>query len=281
MPPLIRSATRSKRAVELCRTRRHRQRHGLQYFRARWYDPNLGRFISEDPIGLNGGINQYAYVGNNSLNATDPLGLWPDGYDGYGSYAADFWDKLIYDAINKGYDPWLVVGPSLTPVRLSSILLHFTDLLRVGNGLGQAMYANDENGWGRAAFVAMDVQRAADLFALIAGARAGRLGAPVEEFDACPLTLRRPYIRNSTRQAVLDSAPRGPNGEWIDANTRELFTENYHLGHKYGQEFWRMRNQAIENGLTQKHFNDLMNDPDLYQIERPINNWSHKYEKPR
>ena len=52
---------------------------GLQYFRARWYDPNLGRFISEDPIGLTGGINQYAYVGNNPLNFTDPLGLFPDG----------------------------------------------------------------------------------------------------------------------------------------------------------------------------------------------------------
>ena len=52
---------------------------GLQYSRARWYDPNLGRFISEDPIGLNGGINQYAYVGNNPTNLADPLGLYPDG----------------------------------------------------------------------------------------------------------------------------------------------------------------------------------------------------------
>ena len=46
------------------------------YYRARWYDPNLGRFISEDPIGLNGGVNQYAYVSNNPVNATDPTGLY-------------------------------------------------------------------------------------------------------------------------------------------------------------------------------------------------------------
>jgi uncharacterized protein RhaS with RHS repeats len=46
------------------------------YYRARWYDPKLGRFISEDPIGLTGGINQFAYVGNNPQNAKDPNGLY-------------------------------------------------------------------------------------------------------------------------------------------------------------------------------------------------------------
>lgn len=49
---------------------------GLYYYRARWYDPQVGRFISEDPIGLAGGINQFAYVGNNPQNAKDPSGLY-------------------------------------------------------------------------------------------------------------------------------------------------------------------------------------------------------------
>lgn len=48
---------------------------GLIYFRARWYDPAQGRFISEDPIGFNGGMNWYAYVNNSPLNAIDPYGL--------------------------------------------------------------------------------------------------------------------------------------------------------------------------------------------------------------
>ena len=38
-------------------------------------DPVLSRFISEDPLGLMGGLNVYAYVGGNPLNLTDPLGL--------------------------------------------------------------------------------------------------------------------------------------------------------------------------------------------------------------
>jgi RHS repeat-associated protein len=47
----------------------------LIYYRARWYDPAQGRFISEDPIGFNGGMNWYSYVDNSPLNATDPFGL--------------------------------------------------------------------------------------------------------------------------------------------------------------------------------------------------------------
>ena len=45
---------------------------GLYYYDARWYDPTLGKFISEDPISFFGGdTNLYRYVGNNSLNYTD------------------------------------------------------------------------------------------------------------------------------------------------------------------------------------------------------------------
>lgn len=51
---------------------------GLYYNRNRWYDSHTGRFISEDPIRLAGGLNLYAYAGNNPVNATDPFGLCPE-----------------------------------------------------------------------------------------------------------------------------------------------------------------------------------------------------------
>jgi RHS repeat-associated protein len=52
---------------------------GLIYYRARYYDPTVGRFLQKDPIGLQGGLNQYAYVGNNPVNFVDPSGLTPSG----------------------------------------------------------------------------------------------------------------------------------------------------------------------------------------------------------
>ena len=48
---------------------------GLIYMRARYYNPVWGRFISEDPIGLAGGINRYAYADGNPDEIVDPLGL--------------------------------------------------------------------------------------------------------------------------------------------------------------------------------------------------------------
>jgi uncharacterized protein RhaS with RHS repeats len=43
--------------------------------RNRWYDPQTGRFLSQDPIGLAGGVNLYAYAGNNPASYSDPFGL--------------------------------------------------------------------------------------------------------------------------------------------------------------------------------------------------------------
>ena len=48
---------------------------GIDGYRTRYYDPNAGRFVSEDPIGFAGGINRYSYVGDSPLNFIDAFGL--------------------------------------------------------------------------------------------------------------------------------------------------------------------------------------------------------------
>jgi len=50
---------------------------GLHYNRFRYYDPDIGRFISQDPIGLMGGVNLYQYAPN-PVGWVDPLGLSGD-----------------------------------------------------------------------------------------------------------------------------------------------------------------------------------------------------------
>jgi hypothetical protein len=58
-------------------------------YRARYYNPQIGRFIAEDPLEFRGGdANLYAYVWNSPLNFIDPFGWWGVGVQGDASAGA-------------------------------------------------------------------------------------------------------------------------------------------------------------------------------------------------
>jgi hypothetical protein len=69
------------------------------YYRARYYDPNIGRFISEDPIKFYGGYNFYSYVDNIPTSLVDPYGLAP----GNPQYCSRLLDRIqnIQNRIDK------------------------------------------------------------------------------------------------------------------------------------------------------------------------------------
>lgn len=76
---------------------------GLYYYRARYYDPVLKRFISEDPIRLEGGLNVYQYVEGMPTMATDPMGL-DTLKDGAGKYHST--DSMQYEDLKTSTDKY-------------------------------------------------------------------------------------------------------------------------------------------------------------------------------
>jgi RHS repeat-associated protein len=70
---------------------------GLDNHGFRYYDPEIGRYISEDPLGYADGANLYTYVHNNPINHIDPLGLmaWYDrALNAAADFSAGFGDRI-------------------------------------------------------------------------------------------------------------------------------------------------------------------------------------------
>ena len=75
----------------------------MHYNWNRFYDPNTGRYITQDPIGLKGGINRYAYVNGNPMFWMDPMGL----IDIFIGGAADGTTRIVgnYQALYQRNNP--------------------------------------------------------------------------------------------------------------------------------------------------------------------------------
>ena len=76
----------------------------IYYYRARYYSPVIGRFISRDPIGVTGGINLYGYVKNRPIKLLDPLGLkwiFQTFIEDHGSKNGLRWRGLIAVCVKK------------------------------------------------------------------------------------------------------------------------------------------------------------------------------------
>ena len=110
---------------------------------------------------------------------------------------------------------------------------------------------------------------------------ADKIADSVSDANKVQKSLHRPYIRKHVRLEVESRAMKTADGRFIDPNTLKPINGKYDLGHKYGHEFWREKEKAEKAGMTQREFNDYMNNPDFYQIEDHSSNRSHRYEKHR
>ena len=223
---------------------------GLYYLNSRFYDQNVGRFLSADTteVVLVSQIvltdkNLYAYCDNNPVMRVDEQGTSWDF----------FWDLVsfgqsVMDVIENPTDPWAWASLGGDALDLAIPFV---------SGGGEAI---------RAAKAVNNVVDAVD-----------------DTVDTAKTAkkLHRPYIRKGVREAVETKTPRLPDGRFMDLNTNKPIDEKYDLGHVRGKEFWRERDKAMRKGWTQKQFNDYMNNPEFYQIEDPVSNRSHKYEKRR
>lgn len=99
-------------------TGRENDGNSLYYYRARYYSPQLGRFISQDPLEFGGGdVNVYSYAGDSPTNSVDPSGtsLTPEhvGETMAGELLAgsSLWDALYAGLAVANYDnPWAGLG---------------------------------------------------------------------------------------------------------------------------------------------------------------------------
>jgi len=113
----------------------------LVYFRARWYDPSVGAFLTPDPSGYRDSSNLYAGFGYDPVNNTDPTGEWIESvWDaaslGMGIYSisqwdenTSFWEKAL-DVVGVGLDAAALVLP-LVPGGVGAALKTY----RAGNML--------------------------------------------------------------------------------------------------------------------------------------------------
>jgi len=106
---------------------------GLYYYRARYYNPAVGRFMSQDPIGFAGGINFYAYVDDDPVDQIDPSGLatekpaplydpdrWKDAVKTNNCYSYA-WDKRFPPGAESKPQPGALSGKPFKKLTCDSI----------------------------------------------------------------------------------------------------------------------------------------------------------------
>jgi len=185
---------------------------GLHYSYFRYYEPETGRYISPDPIGLAGGVNVYGYVEQNPLSLSDSDGLLPDAIVDLGLIAFDI-ASYAYNKV-QGCD---------TSGDIASLKANTLGLLipgATGLGLGVRVTGTGKIAKGETAVIG----RIKDLQNLKNGDRSllDRLqnqGSPRSNWRQNSTVLRQEMAK---RQPIRDASPNDMKGQFLNAERNLL-----------------------------------------------------------
>jgi RHS repeat-associated protein len=122
----------------------------LHYNRYRYYEPKMARYVSRDPIGMQGGMNVYSYVNNAPVMRADPLGLWDAPFTNMPGVQERV--SLGTHMMNNGESPEAVARAMAPPPRpVATGECKASIAIAAGAGLSGSVAVNEKSGvskWG-------------------------------------------------------------------------------------------------------------------------------------
>jgi len=250
--------------------------HGLnQYdYHARQYDAPSGRFTTVDPLAEKYySISPYAYCANNPINYIDPDGKQygfpsPNTTSWQGAGADYIAQKTIKEKSSS------IAASAFKEVITNTDL---NDAIVIATTITRGSKAINADGTSTSTIDKVAAV-AGVLIPVVSGSAVKNAIKGIGKAlgiggDA---TKNRVKLRKSTKDKIIEAAPKTDDGKFIDPNTLEPINGPYDIGHKTGEEWRKIMHQ--EKGSSRKEVLNIENNPELYQIENRNTNRSHKYE---
>lgn len=160
---------------------------GLHYNCHRYYNPSTGRYLTPDPIGLEGGINLYSYVSNNTICFVDPYGLIHWRTVGKGSASVVFGIATVVGGAFAASTPTgvgqvlgvagVLAGSSSIGFGTSQIIAGFIDNELPFMGIKEAVIQQTTSGFTQKSLLAAN-----ELFDMIPDIASGRMNIKPSKF---------------------------------------------------------------------------------------------------